>query len=41
MVASGRVLSDTVPDVKLPRAIVDFVRDRQFDETKRIWTLKT
>jgi hypothetical protein len=34
------ILADTVPDVKLPRAIVDFVRERQFDKRRRIWTLK-
>jgi hypothetical protein len=33
-------ISETLPaavDVRLPRAIVDFVRDRQFDKARRIW----
>lgn len=39
MAAIGRVLPAAI-GVKLPRAIVDFVRDRQFDEARRIWALQ-
>jgi hypothetical protein len=41
MAAAGRILSKTVPDVKLPRAINDFARSRQFNKASRIWTSKT